>query len=155
MWLALAVNTHEFTHSSGCEAAQAGGRADKAVGLYTSWVVESQDSQRTLADEIDVLTAQPRTMTRQERGLPEDAFAMTSFGNGYKINETLFTTWLELLQEKPGSVLWVIDDNTQTMESASSACIASFLQIRNKVLGIDQAVPPPSQAAALPLAKQA
>jgi predicted O-linked N-acetylglucosamine transferase (SPINDLY family) len=39
---------------------------------------------------------------------------MASFGNVYKINETLFTTWLELLQEKPDSVLWLIDDNSQT-----------------------------------------
>jgi predicted O-linked N-acetylglucosamine transferase (SPINDLY family) len=58
--------------------------------------------------------AQPRAMTRQECGLPEDAFVMASFGNVYKINETLFTTWLELLQEKPDSVLWLIDDNSQT-----------------------------------------
>jgi predicted O-linked N-acetylglucosamine transferase (SPINDLY family) len=61
--------------------------------------------------------AQPRTMTRQECGLPEDAFVMASFGNVYKINETLFTTWLELLREKPGSVLWLIDDNTQTTQN--------------------------------------
>ena len=61
--------------------------------------------------------AQPRTMTRQECGLPEDAFVMASFGNVYKINETLFTTWLELLQEKPDSVLWLIDDNSQTTQN--------------------------------------
>ncbi len=41
------------------------------------------------------------------------------------------------------------------MQSASPAYLASFIQIRNKVLGVDQAASSPTQAAALPLAKQA
>ena len=41
------------------------------------------------------------------------------------------------------------------MQSASPAYIATFLQIRNKVLGMDQAASSSTQAAALPLAKQA
>jgi hypothetical protein len=48
MELALAVNKDEITHPSGYEA----------IGLYTSCAIESQSSQRILADQINVLTAQ-------------------------------------------------------------------------------------------------
>ena len=49
--------------------------------------------------------------TRQENGLPEKAFVMASFGNVYKINEPLFSAWVEILQAAPGAVLWLVDDN--------------------------------------------
>ena len=76
MGLALAVSTDEVTLPSGreaapsafapklvgiseqislgqliqlTEAAQAGGRPDEAVGLYTAWATDSQDPQRYLA----------------------------------------------------------------------------------------------------------
>jgi predicted O-linked N-acetylglucosamine transferase (SPINDLY family) len=49
--------------------------------------------------------------TRQDNGLPEKAFVMASFGNVYKINEPLFSTWMDILQAAPDAVLWLIDDN--------------------------------------------
>jgi predicted O-linked N-acetylglucosamine transferase (SPINDLY family) len=52
--------------------------------------------------------------TRAEHGLPEDAFVMAAFGNVYKITPEMFSIWMEILQEIPNSVLWLIDDNAAT-----------------------------------------
>jgi hypothetical protein len=54
------------------------------------------------------------TTSRAEHGLPEDAFVMAAFGNVYKITPEMFSTWLEILQEIPNSILWLIDDNAAT-----------------------------------------
>ena len=49
--------------------------------------------------------------SRQDIGLPKTAFVMASFGNVYKINEPLFSVWMDILQLAPEAVLWLIDDN--------------------------------------------
>jgi predicted O-linked N-acetylglucosamine transferase (SPINDLY family) len=54
------------------------------------------------------------TTTRAKHDLPEDAFVMAAFGNVYKITPEMFSTWLEILQEIPNSILWLIDDNAAT-----------------------------------------
>jgi predicted O-linked N-acetylglucosamine transferase (SPINDLY family) len=50
-------------------------------------------------------------LTRQQLGLPDDAFVMASFGNTYKITPEMFATWMRLLHRLPNAVLWLIDDN--------------------------------------------
>ena len=52
-----------------------------------------------------------RQATRDEFGLPEDAFVMASFGNIYKLNRELFDHWLAILKRSPNALLWLIDDN--------------------------------------------
>ena len=52
-----------------------------------------------------------REATRQEFGLPEQAWVMAAFGNSYKINPALFDRWLSILERLPHAVLWLIDDN--------------------------------------------
>ncbi len=49
--------------------------------------------------------------TRAAIGLPENAFVYASFNNAYKLNETMFRCWMEILNKVPNSVLWLIDDN--------------------------------------------
>ena len=39
---------------------------------------------------------------------------MAAFGNVYKITPAMFATWMELLNEIPRAVLWIIDDNPTT-----------------------------------------
>ena len=54
------------------------------------------DRKRAIADD---------TPTRQEAGLPEDAFVFCSFNNAYKITPAIFDLWMRLLSAVPGSVL--------------------------------------------------
>ena len=56
-------------------------------------------------------------VTRNDVGLPEDAFVMGAFGNVYKITPEMFGVWMNLLKEIPDSVLWLIDDNPTTTEN--------------------------------------
>jgi protein O-GlcNAc transferase len=45
--------------------------------------------------------------TRAQVGLPADALVFCAFTNAYKINPPVFEIWMRLLQEVPGSVLWL------------------------------------------------
>lgn len=56
-------------------------------------------------------SAAPRVATREEFGLPPDAFVMASFGNVYKLHRELFDRWLSILRQAPYALLWLIDDN--------------------------------------------
>ncbi len=49
-----------------------------------------------------------RTPTRAECGLPEEAVVFCSFSHDYKLSPPLFDVWMRLLQQVPGSVLWLM-----------------------------------------------
>ncbi len=48
---------------------------------------------------------------RATYGLPQDAFVFCSFNNSFKFTPELFDTWLRILSQVPGSVLWLLADN--------------------------------------------
>lgn len=60
-----------------------------------------RDSQRTLGS----------TPVRSQYNLPEHGFVFASFNNVYKINPTMFSSWMRILHGAPNSVLWLLDDN--------------------------------------------
>jgi protein O-GlcNAc transferase len=55
--------------------------------------------------------AVPRTLTRADAGLPPDGFVFCSFNHSYKIRAPVFDTWMQLLRNVPGSVLWLLAPN--------------------------------------------
>jgi protein O-GlcNAc transferase len=74
--------------------------SERIVHLPNSY--QPNDRQRPISDE---------RVTRAEFGLPADAFVFCSFNNSYKLNTTMFDVWMPLLQEVPGSVLWLLVPN--------------------------------------------
>jgi predicted O-linked N-acetylglucosamine transferase (SPINDLY family) len=48
-----------------------------------------------------------RQFTRGEMGLPESGVVYCSFNNAYKFNPKMFDVWMRVLQQVPGSVLWL------------------------------------------------
>ena len=66
-----------------------------------------------------------REASRSEFGLAEEAFVMAAFGNVYKITPEMFSTWMELLQEIPRAVLWIIDDNPTTTANLKAHAAAA------------------------------
>lgn len=44
-------------------------------------------------------------------GLPEDAFVFCCFNQAFKLHRDNFALWMDLLRARPGSVLWLLDDN--------------------------------------------
>ncbi|WP_428422612.1 tetratricopeptide repeat protein [Methylibium sp.] len=55
----------------------------------------------------------PQPMTRQEAGLPDDAFVMCAFNHTYKILPEAFDAWCAVLREIPHAVLWLKETNGQ------------------------------------------
>jgi len=51
------------------------------------------------------------TPSRSAVGLPQEGFVYCSFNNSYKITPEMFAVWMRLLDQVPGSVLWLIAGN--------------------------------------------
>jgi protein O-GlcNAc transferase len=49
-----------------------------------------------------------RTPTRAECGLPEEGVVFCSFSHDYKLSPPMFDVWMRLLNQVPGSVLWLM-----------------------------------------------
>lgn len=71
--------------------------------LYGERVVRLPDCYHC-ADRHPVAAAPP---PRREQGLPEDAFVFCGFNNIEKIDFAAFRTWMEILRQVDGSVLWL------------------------------------------------
>ena len=65
-----------------------------------------------------------RPMTRAEHGLPEEAFVFCSFSNNYKIMPDVFATWMRLLEQVPGSVLWLRKGQEEARENLKASAAA-------------------------------
>jgi protein O-GlcNAc transferase len=52
-----------------------------------------------------------RTPTRAECGLPETGPVLCSFSHDYKLNPALFASWMRILKQIDGSVLWLVSRN--------------------------------------------
>jgi predicted O-linked N-acetylglucosamine transferase (SPINDLY family) len=50
--------------------------------------------------------------SRASCNLPEDAFVFASFNNNFKFTQDLFNLWMRVLHQVPGSVLWLLADNS-------------------------------------------
>jgi len=74
--------------------------AEKIVHLPHSY--QPNDTRRRIADE---------TPSRASCGLPDEGVVFCCFNNSYKITQTIFSIWMRLLKEVPGSVLWLFDGN--------------------------------------------
>jgi len=58
----------------------------------------------------------PNTPTREEAGLPADAFVYCCFNGTQKITEPAFAAWMRVLAETPNSVLWLLTGTAETNE---------------------------------------
>src|SRR6185369_8977325 len=58
-----------------------------------------------------------RKFSRAEAGLPETAFVFCCFNNNYKILPDVFDSWMAILGQVEGSVLWLLEDNARAAEN--------------------------------------
>lgn len=62
-------------------------------------------------------------MTRNELGLPEEAFVFCCFNNSFKITPDVFDIWMRLLDKVAGSVLWLLEGNAVVVDNLrAEAC---------------------------------
>ena len=59
----------------------------------------------------------PDAYRKSDHGLPEEGFVFCSFNNNYKITPNVFDIWMRLLQQVPGSVLWLMANNTEAVDN--------------------------------------
>ena len=52
------------------------------------------------------------SLSRTDAGLPAQGFVFCCFNNNFKITPPVFAVWMHLLQQVPGSVLWLLQDNS-------------------------------------------
>lgn len=65
-----------------------------------------------------------KTFSREECGLPENAFVYCSFNTDYKIDRFTYQIWMDILKQVPGSVLWLLvrsDDTRRNLTAAAAA----------------------------------
>ena len=70
--------------------------------VYLPHCYQVNDDQQEIAD---------RNWSRKALGLPDKGFVFSSFNLPYKIDQIMFDSWMRILQQVPGSVLWLFDDN--------------------------------------------
>ena len=78
--------------------------------FYTEKIVhlasyQANDSMRIISD---------KAFSRQELGLPEDAFVFCCFNNNYKITPDTFSRWMRILKATDNSVLLLYAENSHT-----------------------------------------
>jgi predicted O-linked N-acetylglucosamine transferase (SPINDLY family) len=74
--------------------------SEKVVSLPDTYIVD--DSKRI---------ASSRVFTREECGLPENAFVFCCFNNDYKFNSQVLDVWSRILLATKNSVLWISENN--------------------------------------------
>ncbi|MBJ7503459.1 MAG: tetratricopeptide repeat protein, partial [Polynucleobacter sp.] len=69
---------------------------------YLPFSYQANDNKKQIAE---------KTASRTELGLPEQGFVFCCFNNNYKITPPIFDSWMRILGQVEGSVLWLLEDN--------------------------------------------
>jgi predicted O-linked N-acetylglucosamine transferase (SPINDLY family) len=78
---------------------------EKCIAMPDTYMIT--DNQQTIA---------PRP-TRSELGLPEDAFVLCTFNSPYKLDPTVFESWVTILKECDNTVLWLYVRHEETKKN--------------------------------------
>jgi len=74
--------------------------------FYDEQVVYLPDSYQANDDRGRDMTAAP---SRAEAGLPQNGFVFCNFNNAYKLTPSTFDSWMRILKQVDGSVLWLLE----------------------------------------------
>jgi predicted O-linked N-acetylglucosamine transferase (SPINDLY family) len=86
--------------------------------FYTEKIIELPDSYQVNDRQRAI---DPVVPSRMELGLPGNAFVFCCFNNNLKITREVFGLWLQLLRDKPDSVLWLLADNDAAARNLKQA----------------------------------
>jgi predicted O-linked N-acetylglucosamine transferase (SPINDLY family) len=78
---------------------------------------------------------------RSTYGLPDDAVVYCSFNNNHKFTPEVFGAWMRILQQVPGSVLWLLADNDTARENMLRQADAHGLD-RSRLIFAPRVAPP-------------
>jgi predicted O-linked N-acetylglucosamine transferase (SPINDLY family) len=98
--------------------------------IYLPYTYQPTDNKRRISSKI---------VTRQDVGLPSDAFVFCCFNQNYKISPKEFDIWMRLLSKVEGSVLWLLRSNKWTENNLKQQ--AEALGINSKRLVFADRIP--------------
>ncbi len=81
---------------------------------FSEKIVHLPDSYQVNDSRREIAATGP---TRGEAGLPEEGLVFCAFNGLWKISPEVFGIWMRLLQQTPGSVLWLLQDNSSAEEA--------------------------------------
>jgi predicted O-linked N-acetylglucosamine transferase (SPINDLY family) len=84
---------------------------------YTEKVVYLPDCYQVNCRVRDV---SQKIVTRAELHLPQDNFVFCCFNNNNKITPTVFDSWMRILRQVDGSVLWLLESNKRAVDNLRS-----------------------------------
>jgi protein O-GlcNAc transferase len=61
-------------------------------------------------------------------GLPAQGSVFCAFNNSFKITPNFFAIWMRLLQQVPGSVLWLLESNALMRRNLTAAAVAAGVE---------------------------
>jgi len=79
-----------------------------------------------------------KLISKNEVGLPEDKFIFCCFNSIYKINKNIFSTWIEILNLVPNSVLWICTDDKTAIKNLQNSMIEENLDPRRLIFSKPQ-----------------
>lgn len=71
--------------------------------------------------------------TREQYGLPDDAFVFCAFNHCYKFNPELFAAWMRILKRTPNSLLWLLADNETARNNLQQNALAHGIDMQRLV----------------------
>ncbi len=77
--------------------------------FYTEAVAQLPDTYWPTDGGLEMPSEIP---SRAECGLPEEAFVFCDFNQLYKLTPAIFAVWMRILRLVPGSVLWLLENNS-------------------------------------------
>lgn len=87
--------------------------AEQVVRL--PWSYQVNDSRRAI---------DPATPSRAAVGLPETGFVFCCFNSNYKITPDVFATWMQILRDVEGSVLWLFEGHPDAVANLRREALA-------------------------------
>jgi predicted O-linked N-acetylglucosamine transferase (SPINDLY family) len=87
--------------------------AEKIVYLPNSF--QPTDRKRRIADKI---------FTRAEVGLPQEGFVFCCFNSNYKITPNIYDSWMRILNQVDGSVLWLVAQSPTVERNLRNEAVA-------------------------------
>lgn len=91
---------------------------------FLPYCYQANDRKRIVGD---------RNFSPAEIGLPETGFVFCCFNNNHKILPDLFDSWMVVLRQVDGSVLWLLEDNIRAAENLRTEAAARGVNPRRLV----------------------
>lgn len=76
--------------------------------IYMPDTYQPNDNLREISSSV---------MSKEECGLPEDSFVLCCFNQIHKITPDCFEIWMRILKRRKNTVLWLISDNSWTINN--------------------------------------